>query len=362
MANRRRFPRLAVSTSVLILLVAATACGSSSGGGDQPTGAISHSESAEQLAAAAAKEGSLTWYTTFSDDDVAPMIHAFNKTYPKVKVNALRLSADKIPARVTTEQRGGKYNADVISGNSSYVGQLIGYGALQPYIPPDAAALPTGLVMPRGYASSTYVTTTVIAYNPTVAKQDGLPAPTSWQDLTKPQWKGKFSIDPGAVNLYDSLIEAMGHDAALALMKALGDNSPRFVESHTEALTQVGAGEPVAAATAYGYKASSLKKDAPTTVEFVNSNPLPTGVDLIDVAKRAPHPNAARLFVDWMVSRTGQQAVVDLTNHTSLRPDVKNDPAVWNPSQWKPVYSHPNLSAEKFTQYLDEMKQALHAP
>ena len=77
-----------------------------------------------------------------------------------------------------------------------------------------------------------------------------------------------------------------------------------------------------------------MKKKTPGQVEFVNSKPLPASLNLIDVVKKSPHPAAARLFVDWMVSTTGQKAVVDVTNHTSIRPDVTNDPAVWDEAKW----------------------------
>jgi iron(III) transport system substrate-binding protein len=314
------------------------------------------------LASAAAKEGSFTWYTTFADDDVQPIVAAFNKAYPKIKVNALRLSADKIPARVITEQRGHQYSADVVSGDSPQIAQLLQAGALQPYTPKDLPPLPKGLSMPAGYRGIVYVVTTSIAYNPTVVKQKGLPVPTSWEDLTKPAWKGQFSIDPGAVNWYDSLIKTMGHEKALALLTGLGNNKPVFVESHTQALTDVQAGEPVGAATAYGYKASKLKKKTPTEVEFVNANPLPASLNLVDVVRNAPHPAAARLFDDWIVSKEGQAAVVSITNHTSIRTDVTNDPTVWDESKWTPAWGNPNLPSSDYNKELAEMKSALKAP
>jgi iron(III) transport system substrate-binding protein len=357
--SRRLYPAVLVAG----LAVTLAACGSSSGSGGSPQAAASLDALAPgQLAAAAAKEGSVTWYTTFADDDVQPIVKAFNKQYPKVKVNALRLSADKIPPRVITEQRGGKYNADVISGDSPQVAQLLQTGALQPYTPKDLAPLPSGLDLPHGYEGVVYIVTTVVAYNPAVVKQKRLPVPTSWEDFTKPQWKGQFSIDPGAVNWYDSLIKDMGHDKALALMKALGKNKPVFVESHTQALTQVQAGEPAGAATAYGYKASSLKKKTPQSLAFVNPNPLPASLTLIDLAKNAPHAAAARLFDDWMVSKQGQAAVVSVTNHTSVRGDVDNDSKVWNESQWKPAWGDPNLAGAQYNKELSEMKSALQAP
>jgi iron(III) transport system substrate-binding protein len=83
---------------------------------------------------------------------------------------------------------------------------------------------------------------------------------------------------------------------------------------------------------------------------------------LIDVVKNAPHAAAARLFEDWMVSKEGQAAVVSVTNHTSIRNDVDNDPAVWNETKWPPAWGEPNLSSEQYNQELNEMKSALHAP
>jgi iron(III) transport system substrate-binding protein len=363
MIRRRRLGSVLLPLSMAAVAFGTAACGSGSGSGSGPSAPSSlDAMSPADLAAAAAQEGSLTWYTTFADDDVQPIIADFNKKYPNVKVNALRLSAEKIPPRVLTEQRGGKYNADVVSGDSPQVAQLLQAGALQPYAPKDIAALPSGLDLPSGYEAVVYVVTTTVAYNPKLVKQKGLPIPASWEDLTKPAWKGQFSIDPGAVNWYDSLVQSMGHDKALALLQALGSNEPVFVESHTQALTQVQAGEPVGAATTYGYKASSLKKKTPETVEFVNSNPLPASLTLIDVVKNAPHPAAARLFVDWMVSQVGQQAVVDITNHTSIRPDVKNDTTVWDEQKWPPAWGEPNLPSADYNKELAEMKDALHAP
>jgi iron(III) transport system substrate-binding protein len=363
MTARRRLYRSVATLAALALAFAAAAC-SSSGGGSSPgkSKASLDSLSPAALQAAAKKEGSITWYTTFASDDVQPMIAAFNKVYPKIKVNALRLSADKIPARVITEQRGGKFNADVVSGDSPQIAQLIQAGALQPYTPKDESPLPSGLDLPSGYHGVIYLVTTVIAYNPKIVKQKHLPTPTSWDVLAQPAWKGQFSIDPGAVNWYDSLVQQEGHAKALKLIQGLGNNKPTFVESHTEALTQVEAGEPAATATAYGYKSAKEKKKNPGQIEFVNSNPLPSSLTLVDVAKNSPHPAAARLFEDWIVSQPGQQAVADESNHTSLRPDVKNDPTVWNESKWKPAWGTPNLSAADYNKELNDMKTALHAP
>lgn len=357
----RTVRRILVPLSALGLAVSVAACGSSSTS-NSTSSAIPSSTSTADLAANANSEGQLNWYTTFASSDVQPIIAAFNKAYPKIKVNALRLSASQIPPKIITEQRGHQFTADIVSGDSPQIAQLIQADALQPYTSPNETPLPQGLSLQAGFQTVVYAVTTVVAWNPTVVKQQGLPVPTGIQTFTNPAWKGKFSIDPSAVNWYDSLIKIMGHQKALALVQKLGDNNPVLVESHTEALTDVQAGEPVGAVTAYGYKASSMEKKTPAEVSFLNPNPLPSSLNLIDIVAHAPHPAAARVFVNWMVSQAGQTAVIDQTNHTSIRSDVTNDPKVWDPAKWTPAWGNPMLPSSTYNSELSELGQALHAP
>jgi iron(III) transport system substrate-binding protein len=365
MTGRRRKTLRAVHLLGAALAMALAACsasvsGSSTGLGNTPQG--TSTQSAADLYAAAKKEGAVTWYSNYADDQLQPMISAFNKKYPGIKVNALRMNAQDLAARVLTEQKGGKFNVDVVEGESAYTGQLIKAGVFEPYTPPHAPPIPKDLNLPEGFQTVTYITTVVIAYNPTVLRQKGLPVPTSFEDLTRPAWKGQFSVNPSDAAWYEAMVGAMGHDKALQLAKDLGNNSPRLVESHTQALTQVQSGEPAATAMAYGYKASGSKKKTPDSVDFVNPIPLPTGTDLTNIVKNAPHPNAAKLLVDWLASQDGQEAIVDLTNHTSLRDDVTNDKAVWDPTKWTAAWSDPMISPGTFNTYVRELKTAFKAP
>jgi iron(III) transport system substrate-binding protein len=354
---RRVLGSVAAVAAGAILLAA---CGTSSpAAGGTPAADASKPQTEAQLKSAAEQEGQVNWYTTFAADDITDMVAAFNKVYPKIKVNALRLSADQLPTKVITEQRGREFNADVVSGDSPQLDELINEGAMQPYCAPDEQALPSGQTLPKGYCGNVYVLTTIIAYNPKAVQRLGLQPPTSYPDLTKPQWRGQFSFDPGSVNFYESLIQQMGHAQALQLIQALGRNQPKLVSSHTLALTQVEAGEPAATATAYGYKSASEIRKKGGSLQFVNTNPLPTSFTLIDIVKNAPHLSAAKLFTDWMVSQEGQQAIVDTTNHTSLRTDVKNDPTVWDPAKWPPAYGPGDITSTQYNQYVNELKQAV---
>jgi len=355
---------LAALSAASVAAVLLAACGSSGGSSSSAAGtgpASSGTQSIAQLLPAANKEGQVVWYTTFTSDAITPIIQAFNKQYPKIKVQSLRLSANQIPPRVLTEQKGGSYDADVISGDAVQLDQLLNAGALTAYDPPDLPALPKGLSLPAGHKSVIYINTTVIAYNPAAVKAAGLPVPTSWDDLAKPQWKGQFSIDPGAVNFYQSEISAVGQDKALTLVKALGDNGPKLVSSHTQALTQVEQGEPVATATAYGYLAAKDAKKDPKNLAFVNGSALPTSLNLASVGKNAPHMNAAKLFLNWLESKAGQQVIVQETNQTSLRPDVTDNPLVWDPTKWSPAWANPNTDSGTYNTQVQEYQSALHA-
>lgn len=342
-----------------VLTATLAACGTAAAG--NITTEVAPAQQPSQLLAQARQEGSVLWYTTFADDDINGMVSAFGKAYPGIKVNVLRLSANQLPSRLVTEQRGGKYEADVITADSEPTYQLILAGTLAAYRVPDTPALPPSLAnLPDGYRNVVYVNTSVIAYNPQALAAAHLPVPHSIQDLTQPAWKGRFSIDPSAINWYESLITAYGHDRALQLVTALGNNDPRLVESHTQSLTEIQSGDPVAVVNAYGYKSDALAKKTPGRLAFSNPNPLPSAAVLAELARDAPHPAAAKLFIDWIMSRSGQQQVVQISNHVSLSGTAHNPAAVWNPSTWTPAWSTPVIPADTYDRLLTEYQKALH--
>lgn len=365
-SRRRGFDKACTRRSIAsmaavgaLALAALTACG---GDGGSPAGAaeIWPAETPESLVEAAKKEGEVDWYTVFTEENSAPIVEAFSKAYPGIKVSTLRLSANQLASRIMTEQRGGKFSADVVSGNATYLGQLQKAGAMQGYDIPGLPEAPEGLNLPEGHKGIVYINTTVIAYNPQRLKEEGLEAPTSWEDLTKPEWKGKFSIDPESVDWYDSLVSGMGHEKALELVTALGKNSPRITPNHTQQLTEMQAGETVASATAYGPASASFAEEDPERTAFVNPDPLPAVLTLSGLAKEPPHPAAAKLFLDWLLSPEGQLAVVDGAGKISVREDVENSPKLWNPSTWEPAWADPARDPADYDELTTEFEEAVN--
>jgi iron(III) transport system substrate-binding protein len=278
---------------------------------------------------AAKKEGVVVWYATMNTKDLDATAAEFMRTHPGITVQALRLGSSQLPARVVTEQRGGKYNADVISGDDFQVSQLVEVGAFDKFPQPDAAAFIKGTVDPNGYWTNLYQNTTVIAWNPARLAADHLKAPTSMADFALPAWKGKFGFDTGALNWYMGMLQ---HDKAggADVAKRVADNEPVKTVGHTQTIEQLETGEFDATPTVYGYYVQAEKKSG-KAIEFVNPNPLFVTLTPVGLAKNAPHPNAARVLIGWLTSKEGQTFIVSRGGgEISSRTDVKNDAEIWD--------------------------------
>jgi iron(III) transport system substrate-binding protein len=361
--HRRRHGRLALAATALLLTTGLAACGSGDAGDSASNDSGSNTNSLNTMSEAdlyqqAKQEGQVTVYTPLNSDAMSAIGKAFNATYPGIQVKAVTLNVDDLVARMGTEQQGGKYVPDVITEDGIHTSQLVSVHALEPYTPQTMPTMPSSLTdVPQGYQSVAFVTTRAIAYNPQTLKKKGITAPTSLADLTKPEWKGNFSMTAHGADLYTSLIAADGQQKAKDLLDKLGANKPQLVESNSQAITQVQSGEP-AATISYGTYAAPAKASNPATLDFVNLNPLLTVPYFQTLAKNAPDPAAARLFINWWGGKDGQNAMIKASGFTSVRDDVSNDPTIWDPTKWPPVFA-PMLSMDEYNQKLSEYSQAL---
>jgi iron(III) transport system substrate-binding protein len=292
---------------------------------------------------AANREGSVVWYATMNTKDMDRTADEFMRTHPAIKVEMLRLGSSQLPARIATEQRGGKFNADVISGDFFQVSQLVAIGAFDKYVPPESGKFLKGTVDPSGFWTNLYQNTTVIAWNPQRLAADHLKAPTSFADFAKPEWKGKFGFDTGAINWFLGIMQSEGN-AGSDLAKRIAGNAPVKTTGHTQTVSSLEAGEFDATPTAYGYMAYQ-EKHAGMPVDFRNPSPLFVSLNPIGLAKSAPHPDAARVFIDWMTSKAGQTYIVERGGgEISSRSDVKNNPQIFDAKRPFMVLRIPNAA------------------
>jgi iron(III) transport system substrate-binding protein len=328
--TRHRFSR-----AVALLIAAAAALG--------PAAAAGAAVSAD-VQAAAKREGVVVWYTSFDAKTLPGVVTRFEQTHPGIKLQTLQITSNLIPARIITEQRGHQYNADVCNGDIVPMSQLAAGGALQPYKPAEPGKFVKGAVDPSGMWTSLYDDTTVLAWNPKKLQEHGLKPPTSLADLTKPEWAGKIGIDSTAYNWYQGLTET--DPKAQEFLKKLVANKPFLTQGHTNTVTQLEAGEFDVTPTAYGYMADLEHRNG-RPVDFLNPNPLFVGLGPVGLVANAPHPNAARVFLDWLLSRDGQQTIIDVSGRPSARTDVQNNAAVFSARMPMHILSTPDQAKYK---------------
>lgn len=291
---------------------------------------------------AAAPENTVVWYSSVDAKALAKVVQRFEQLHPGITVQALQIGSTQIPARVMTEQAGGRFGVDVVSGDEFSISQLAEVGALQPYRVPDPEKFVKGSLDPRGLYAPLYDDTTVIAWNPAKLKADGLKPPASLADLAKPEWRGKIAVDGSAFNWYSGTLQA--HPELRDVFKKIAENKPFITTGHTVTIAQLEAGEFDATPTAYGYMAEHEKRLG-RPVDYLNPRPLVVGIVPIGLVKNAPHPAAARTLMGWLLSREGQQYVLDVSDRPSARLDVKNIPAVFDPKQPYVVVRAPNRTS-----------------
>jgi iron(III) transport system substrate-binding protein len=259
----------------------------------------------ERIAKAKA-EGQLVFYTTMGIDTVRPVTLAFEKKFPFLKVEVLRLNSERVFNRVMIEHQTGKVHADVV--NLSVMPLLKAKRVLAPYRSLEANAFPakfrdtddtwTGLV-------GNYV---VIGYNTRLVPEANVPK--DWFDLTQPWWKGKMAMDVEDYDWFGAMHEYLGREKGRRFMEGLAKQQLSWRKGHS-LLAQLVAGGEFPAALLYAHR-TQLTKDRGAPIDWVKtSKPIIVSQNAVAVLEQSQRPNAARLFVDFLMSEAGQKLLYD---------------------------------------------------
>lgn len=310
------------------------------------------------LLAKAKKEGTVVLYGSMATQQMRAMVERFQRKYG-IPVQTLRMESHALPGRLLTEARAQSYKADVVDEPGFQIDQLKRQKLLDTFRPPEAADMTAGTVDRDGYWVSMFLNTETLAYNVNSVKSGKLPTPKTWQDFTRPEWRGQFALFNGSYEWFAAMLKAFGREQGMAMMRAYAANQPRMQNSHQLAEDMLGNGEFAAALNTYGYDiARDQARGRP--VALVNPNPTVIEVHAIAIVNHAPHPNAARLFERWLLSRETQQWVASSAGlgRISPRKDVKSNPAIWNP-RVRYLISDPADSVN-YAQYAREFNDIFH--
>jgi len=274
----------------------------------------------------AAKEegGELTWYTAHSDDITAQALgRSFESTYPGVKVNVLRTTAQVAYQRVTQEIKASAVQCDVFSSTDiGHSVELKAKGALEKYIPENASKV---LDIYKGYDPDGYYFVTSagligIGYN--TAKVKAADAPKNWTDLLDPKWNNNIALGhPGFSGYVGTWALTLRNQYGWQFFEKLAKNNPRVGRSINDTVTMLNAGESaIAGCGPVGTLLESVQKGNPLAIVY------PTDGSVLILApssimKGSKHPNAARLFMEFLMSKEASQIWVDHFNE-SIRPEI----------------------------------------
>lgn len=252
----------------------------------------------------------LTFYTTIAEKDLPTLIKPFEARHG-VTVSVWRAGTDRVLQRTLAEASAGRHEVDVIHFGSPEMEALAREDVLLPITSPVHADLQPGSVPAHRQWAATLLSVWVQAYNTNlVAKED---LPRTYRDLLDPRWKGKLGIEAKAQDWLAAAAEAMGgSDDGVKFFRELAATNGISVRlGHTLLTNMVVSGEVPLALTVYNYMAEQAKKKG-APIDWFALEPAIARSNAVGVARRAPHPQAARLFYDYLLGEEAQRHFVSM--------------------------------------------------
>lgn len=256
--------------------------------------------------AKAEQEGEFLFYTHDGEPAAAGICEAFGKDFPKIKGKYLRAQNGALYSKILAERQAGRYAVDVIqfSEPATAIDFQKKGGYMRHVSPQSEFYAPEHLSNPVGDNFCVGVTFAGICYNTDKVKAEE--APKTWKDLLNPRWQNAMSVKQSTSGLqfvqWYELKKLYGDQ----FWKDFAKLRPRGFDSRAQLFDRLAKGDDKVCALAElaGYL---LQKEKGAHIAFVMpSDGLPAGTLWNGVVDKAPHPEAAKLFVDWLMSPRGQ--------------------------------------------------------
>jgi iron(III) transport system substrate-binding protein len=304
---------------VVLLIVSALSALPSAG---YAAAAETEKERHDRLVEGAKKEGSVVFYGSITASESETLRKAFESKYPFLKTTQFRAGSDSLLQKILTEARAGRREADVFNIRSFEGNVLVERGLFAKYASPHSKFYRDDFKDREGHWTSFYMNPATIGYNTKLVPR--AEAPKDWSDLLDPKWKGQMVMDREETEWFANMLKFTGREKGLQYMRRLATQGLTFRAGHSLMAQLVAAGEFKLGVVLYTPRMEVMKKSG-APIEWVRANPVIAYHYVVGVAAHAPHPNAARLFVDFLLSREGQELLVK-TARVPVRSDVKAEP------------------------------------
>ena len=256
-----------------------------------------------RLVERAKQEGTVVVYTSLAPTESKPLAEAFEKRYG-IKVELWRALSDKVVQRAITESQARKNAVDVIETNGPEMEMIAREKVLAPFHSPHLADLPPAAIPAHRSWFPDRMNFFVVAYN--TAKVQRAEIPATYEGFLDPRWKGRIGIEATDAEWMATLIKSWGHEKGMDYFRKLSAMKPDVRKGHVLLAELIAAGEVPVGLTVYNSNVESLKKRG-APIDFVPVQPVAARPQGIGIARHAPHPHAALLFADFVLSPEGQQ-------------------------------------------------------
>ena len=274
----------------------------------------------DDLMAAAKAEGQVTVYSSTNEQEGLPLWKIFEEA-TGIKVNYVRAADAQLMGRIAIEARTGQQSWDLI--NTPTANQLP-ENVMLPFDPPEAKNVMASARDPKRQWYGVYANYNSPAYNTNLVKPADLPK-TYEEFLTKKEWVGRVAIEGTDNEWMNAMFAQYGQDKGRKLLEDISATLKVVVlDGHLAAARAVAAGEYAIALNNYTMLTNNMKlSGAPT--DFWVMDPVALFFGQVALNVKAPHPNAAKLAANFMLSQEAQTFAAK-TGRIPTRADVTPNP------------------------------------
>ena len=273
------------------------------------------------LEAGARKEGTFIFYGTMSADHANRLLAGFRQRYPFLTVHHYRAGSTALLSKVMAEARAGKHDMDAIDEVPGALYELIQAGLIEKYFSPNRKAVRDEMVDKEGFWTASYHLVVVTGYNTKQVRKEEIPR--SYDELLHPRWRKRMVLDTQDAEWFNALLDFWGEEKGLAYMKQLAALDPEVRTGHTLEAQLLAAGEYSLSPILYGYRVADMAAQG-APVDFVMFDPVISKPRPLSLARFAPHPHAAILFIDWLLSEEAQTIISQVLGRGPVRKGMKS--------------------------------------
>jgi len=299
----------------------------------------------------AKQEGALVVYTVWDVEHIRSLTETFSKRFPGIATSYWQATRSEATTRTLTEYQGNQASVDVILTEAPLV--LHNAGATQPYQTVQGNAL----FVNDAIAPVVSLQIQALAYNTKKLKREE--APRSWEDVTNPKYKGIVALDdPMRAGPLSSMLAAFKDDWKddtrwANFIKGLKSLNVPIHKSTSAMFRLLVAGEYSIVMPALFHDVVH-EKEVGSPIDFARGAGPVVSPQQAAIYAKAPHPTAAKLFAEWLVSPAGQ-AAIDAVGRASARKGFKSKTSMengWGPNV-KPIVVANKAYIEDARKWLD---------